>query len=140
MLNRWELAPLLLLFLLASLKFGELVLQRWLRKVPTLSKSRREDSLPKVAIVGSGFAGLCLAIKLKLMGVPFVIYEKADSVGGGEVSKLSSPLLYLSALFNRFSFTLLMASPWLISFASSRLFSLSPLISLPLSSPCSLSL
>lgn len=81
-LPRWELAPLLLLFLLASLKFGELVLQRWLRKVPTLSKSRREDSLPKVAIVGSGFAGLCLAIKLKLMGVPFVIYEKADSVGG----------------------------------------------------------
>lgn len=36
----------------------------------------------KVAIIGSGMSGLCAAIKLKEAGIPFVIFEKNDTVGG----------------------------------------------------------
>ncbi|MDH3656297.1 MAG: NAD(P)/FAD-dependent oxidoreductase, partial [Myxococcales bacterium] len=37
----------------------------------------------EVAIVGAGFSGLCMAIKLKQAGIhSFVILEKADEVGG----------------------------------------------------------
>jgi cation diffusion facilitator CzcD-associated flavoprotein CzcO len=37
----------------------------------------------KIAIIGSGFAGLCMAIKLKSAGFEdFVIYEKAGELGG----------------------------------------------------------
>ena len=37
----------------------------------------------KVAIIGSGFAGLCMGIKLKEAGIDdFVIFEKADRLGG----------------------------------------------------------
>jgi cation diffusion facilitator CzcD-associated flavoprotein CzcO len=37
----------------------------------------------RIAIVGSGFAGLCLAIHLKKLGThTFVIFEKADRIGG----------------------------------------------------------
>lgn len=37
----------------------------------------------KVVIIGSGFSGLCLGIKLKQAGIhDFVILEKADSLGG----------------------------------------------------------
>jgi len=39
--------------------------------------------LKKVVIVGSGFGGLCMAIKLKQAGIDdFVVLEKADSLGG----------------------------------------------------------
>ena len=47
--------------------------------------SQRKIKVPegfKVAIVGAGFSGLGMAIKLKQMGVPFVIIEKASQVGG----------------------------------------------------------
>ncbi|MDX6239947.1 MAG: hypothetical protein QOG10_4762 [Kribbellaceae bacterium] len=37
----------------------------------------------EVAIIGSGFAGLCMGIKLRQAGIEdFVIYEKADDLGG----------------------------------------------------------
>ena len=35
-----------------------------------------------VTIIGAGFAGVCLGIKLGRAGIPFVILEKASSVGG----------------------------------------------------------
>ena len=38
---------------------------------------------PQIAIIGSGFAGLLLGIKLKQSGIDsFTIYEKADRLGG----------------------------------------------------------
>jgi 4-hydroxyacetophenone monooxygenase len=36
----------------------------------------------RVVIVGAGFAGICAAVRLKEMGIPFVILEKNDNVGG----------------------------------------------------------
>lgn len=41
------------------------------------------DGIYRAAIVGAGFGGLCMGIKLKEAGIDsFVILEKADSVGG----------------------------------------------------------
>ncbi|GLZ49162.1 flavin-binding monooxygenase [Actinomycetospora sp. NBRC 106375] len=37
---------------------------------------------PTVAIIGAGFAGVCLGIKLSRAGIPFVVLEKASAVGG----------------------------------------------------------
>jgi cation diffusion facilitator CzcD-associated flavoprotein CzcO len=43
----------------------------------------REHGRPRVAIVGSGFGGLCMAIQLKRAGIDsFTILEKADRLGG----------------------------------------------------------
>ena len=36
----------------------------------------------RVAIVGAGVSGLCMAIKMREAGIPFVIYEKNKTVGG----------------------------------------------------------
>jgi cation diffusion facilitator CzcD-associated flavoprotein CzcO len=36
----------------------------------------------QVAIIGAGFAGLCMAIRLTEVGIPFTVYEKADDIGG----------------------------------------------------------
>ncbi|HEY0806975.1 MAG TPA: NAD(P)/FAD-dependent oxidoreductase, partial [Pseudonocardiaceae bacterium] len=36
----------------------------------------------QVAIIGAGFAGLCMAIQLTKAGIPFTVYEKADDIGG----------------------------------------------------------
>ena len=36
----------------------------------------------RVAIVGTGFAGLGMAIRLKQQGIPYVIFERASDVGG----------------------------------------------------------
>jgi len=48
---------------------------------PTPSKNRR--SVPRVAIIGSGFAGLCMAIRLKQSGIEsFTVLEKASRLGG----------------------------------------------------------
>lgn len=39
--------------------------------------------IPRIAILGAGFSGLCLGIHLKRSGLaPFTIYEKADRLGG----------------------------------------------------------
>ena len=47
---------------------------------------RDPDKLPiqsfKVIIIGAGFSGLCAAIRLKELGIPFVILEKNPDVGG----------------------------------------------------------
>ncbi|HEX2678789.1 MAG TPA: NAD(P)/FAD-dependent oxidoreductase, partial [Polyangiales bacterium] len=38
---------------------------------------------PRVAIVGSGFAGMCMGIRLKQQGIEsFTIFEQADTLGG----------------------------------------------------------
>ncbi|MFM7144545.1 MAG: NAD(P)-binding protein, partial [Alphaproteobacteria bacterium] len=37
----------------------------------------------RIAIIGSGFSGLCLGIRLKQAGIEsFTIFEKADRLGG----------------------------------------------------------
>ncbi len=36
----------------------------------------------KVLIIGAGFAGICAAIKLKALGVPYVVVEKNSDIGG----------------------------------------------------------
>jgi 4-hydroxyacetophenone monooxygenase len=36
----------------------------------------------RVGIIGSGFGGLCAAIRLQQAGIPFTIYEKNDDIGG----------------------------------------------------------
>jgi len=35
-----------------------------------------------VAIIGAGFGGICMGIKLRRAGIPFVIFEKASRAGG----------------------------------------------------------
>src|SRR5277367_467637 len=41
------------------------------------------NRLRRIAIIGSGFAGLCLAIQLKKRGIHrFTIFEKAGRIGG----------------------------------------------------------
>ncbi len=44
----------------------------------------QEKSAPfKIAIIGAGFAGICMGIRLKQAGIDdFVIYERADELGG----------------------------------------------------------
>ena len=43
----------------------------------------RGSSVPRIAIIGSGFAGMGLGIQLKQQGIDtFTIFEKADAVGG----------------------------------------------------------
>src|ERR1700747_2823994 len=38
---------------------------------------------PRIAIIGSGFGGLCMAIRLRQAGIDsFTIFEKADRLGG----------------------------------------------------------
>ena len=36
----------------------------------------------RVAIVGAGFSGLCMAVRLGQAGVPYVIFEKSEDLGG----------------------------------------------------------
>src|SRR6266852_5136093 len=49
---------------------------------PVRFASMATDS-PRMAIVGSGFSGLCLGIRLKQLGIDsFTIFEKADRLGG----------------------------------------------------------
>ena len=41
------------------------------------------ETMPKIAIIGAGLSGMCMAIQLKKAGITsFTIYEKADKVGG----------------------------------------------------------
>ncbi|HEY7439065.1 MAG TPA: NAD(P)-binding protein, partial [Acidimicrobiia bacterium] len=38
---------------------------------------------PRIAILGAGVAGLCMAIRLKMAGIEsFTIFEKSEGVGG----------------------------------------------------------
>lgn len=57
------------------------------RKAAAVAKPGRtkppETAQFQVVVVGAGFAGLCMAIKLKQAGIaPFVVFEKASSIGG----------------------------------------------------------
>ena len=36
----------------------------------------------KVLIIGAGFAGICAAIKLQALGIPYVVVEKNSDIGG----------------------------------------------------------
>ena len=46
-------------------------------------RNRMAATQRRIAIIGTGFSGLCLGIQLKKIGVEsFVIYEKADGIGG----------------------------------------------------------
>lgn len=51
--------------------------ERWRREpdAATLAKY-------PVAIIGAGFSGLCMAIRLQQLGIPFTIFEKNPDVGG----------------------------------------------------------
>ncbi len=47
------------------------------------SEKGQERGRPRIAIIGSGFSGLCMGIHLKKAGMrAFTIYEKADRLGG----------------------------------------------------------
>ena len=46
-----------------------------------MTDSQDGHQRPTAAIIGAGFGGICMAIKLKRYGIPFVILEKADRVG-----------------------------------------------------------
>jgi cation diffusion facilitator CzcD-associated flavoprotein CzcO len=44
---------------------------------------RATGAVPRIAIIGSGFAGIGMAIRLKAAGIAsFTIYEQADTIGG----------------------------------------------------------
>jgi cation diffusion facilitator CzcD-associated flavoprotein CzcO len=47
-----------------------------------MTESQNGRATTTVAIVGSGFGGICMGIKLKRAGIPFTIFEKAERVGG----------------------------------------------------------
>lgn len=50
---------------------------------PTLASAKPETRLLRVAIIGAGFGGLGMAIRLKQAGFyDFTIFERGDSVGG----------------------------------------------------------
>ncbi len=50
------------------------------------ARAARSQRVPNrhvdVLIIGAGFAGLCMGIKLRQMGLSFIILERADDVGG----------------------------------------------------------
>jgi 4-hydroxyacetophenone monooxygenase len=50
---------------------------RWQR-----DPARLEIRAFKVVVIGAGFAGLCAAIRLKELGIPFEVLEKNDDLGG----------------------------------------------------------
>ncbi|HJS86727.1 MAG TPA: NAD(P)/FAD-dependent oxidoreductase [Acetobacteraceae bacterium] len=50
---------------------------RWQR-----DPARLEIGAFKVVVIGAGFAGLCAAIRLKELGIPFEVLEKNDGIGG----------------------------------------------------------
>lgn len=48
-----------------------------------MTKTGHSKATPRVAIIGAGFSGLCMGIKLQEAGITsFKIFEKADKVGG----------------------------------------------------------
>ena len=47
------------------------------------NRNSQQSSQPRIAIIGTGFSGMCAAIKLGEAGFTnFTLYEKADNVGG----------------------------------------------------------
>jgi len=89
------LSPLFLVFLLACWLCAKIITWlgviflitgiHWISRSYAPSVDRDElakRSKAKVIIVGSGYSGLCMAIKLKAAGVPCLILEKSASLGG----------------------------------------------------------
>lgn len=89
------LSPLLIAFVLTCWLCAKLI--TWLgvlflligihwickRDSPTISASdRAKRKEKKVLIVGAGYSGLGMAIKLQAAGIPFLILEKSSSLGG----------------------------------------------------------
>ncbi|HNV85108.1 MAG TPA: NAD(P)-binding protein, partial [Arenimonas sp.] len=44
--------------------------------------SQSESPILDALIVGSGFSGLCMAIKMQQAGMSYAVLEQADSIGG----------------------------------------------------------
>jgi len=49
-------------------------------EAPTLAPKNSDGSL--VVIIGAGFSGLCMGMKLLKEKIPFIILEKSDNIGG----------------------------------------------------------
>jgi 4-hydroxyacetophenone monooxygenase len=61
----------------------ETALDRWARGVNwTGGKPPKNVDDYKVAVIGTGIAGLNVAVQLKRAGIPFVVFEKNPEVGG----------------------------------------------------------
>lgn len=52
----------------------------WYRRLMTSMTGR--DGQPRVAVIGAGMAGILSAIRLQELGLDFVVFEKAERVGG----------------------------------------------------------
>jgi cation diffusion facilitator CzcD-associated flavoprotein CzcO len=51
--------------------------------MPQDPSSNSQSHTPRVAVIGSGFAGLCMGIRLKKAGIDsFTIFEQAAELGG----------------------------------------------------------
>lgn len=53
-----------------------------IRPPEELPALQRDPGSFRVTIIGAGISGVCAAIRLKAMGIPFTVLEKNDSVGG----------------------------------------------------------
>lgn len=63
--------------------FVGIVAYQWLVIEVDLSNIKNiKNSKVSVAVVGSGFSGICAGIKLKSAGIPFKILEKSEDIGG----------------------------------------------------------
>jgi 4-hydroxyacetophenone monooxygenase len=56
---------------------GDLRAVQWRKPVDTPAKAKLH-----VAIIGAGASGICLGVKLRTAGIPFMIYEKNPELGG----------------------------------------------------------
>jgi 4-hydroxyacetophenone monooxygenase len=53
-----------------------------LRERPPLPALEPGRPLPRVAIIGAGVSGICAAIALEQLGIPYTVFEKNPSLGG----------------------------------------------------------
>ena len=57
-----------------------------------------------VAIVGAGFSGLCMAGRLEALGVPYVMLDKVDEIGGNWTCRYPSVRIHTSKEYGQFPF------------------------------------
>ena len=68
--------------------------------------------MPRVAIIGAGVSGLCMAIKLREAGIDsFTVYEKADRVGGTWQAN-TYPGLYVDVPSRYFQYSFAPSPDW----------------------------